>query len=156
MMTDETHAVLILNGTTGTLTRKPGRQPKEVSPATRRALAMENDARELSLLLQTRRNRFPTPPLSMKLIALATGQHYRVSLSTIKGTNKYKRPLEARRMSYFLCRKLTANSYPQIGQFFGKDHTCPLRSYNLINARLANGDNELADAIAQIEWVIGQ
>jgi chromosomal replication initiation ATPase DnaA len=155
MMTDETHAVLILNGTTGTLTRKPGRQPKEVSPVTRRALALENDARDLSRLLLTRRIRFPTPPLSMKLIALAVGQHYGVPLSTIKNGGKYKRPLEARRVAYYLCRKLTANSYPQIGQFFGKDHTCPLRSWERINARLARGENELADAIAQIERAIG-
>ena len=156
MMREETHAVFIVRGGIGILTRAPGRQPKEMSPATKRDLNLERDARELERLLAIRRNRFPTPPVSLKLVALATGQHFGVSLDAIKGTTKYQTPLVARRVTYYLCRRLTSASYPQIGQYFGKDHTCPLRAVERIERRLAAGENKLADSINLICEVIGE
>jgi len=125
---EETHAVMIVKNGRGTLTRRPGRAPKEIPIQTKRQDHLARDARELAELLLVRRNRFPAPPTSMKLIALATGQYFGVSFEQIKGTSKYRKPLIARRVTYYLCRSLTNNSFPQIGQFFGKHHTCPFRA----------------------------
>lgn len=156
MIREETHAVLIVKNGRGVLTRQPGRAPKELPIQTKRKEHLAQDARDLGELLLIRRNRFPTPPVSMKLIALATGQHFGVSLDAIRGATRNRKPLLARTVSYYLCRTLTKNSYPQIGQFFGKDHTCPLRAFERIGALVARGDNELVSAIRAIKEVIGE
>lgn len=156
MIREETHAILIVKNGRGYLTRQPGRAPKELPIQTRRKENLDRDARDLADLLAIRRNRFPTPPISMKMIALATGQHFGVSFDAIRGVTKNRKPLLARLVSYYLCRTITKNSYPQIGQFFGKDHTCPLRAFERIGARVARGDNELISSLQAIKEVIGE
>ncbi len=38
----------------------------------------------------------------------------------------------------YLCRKLTDNSFPTIGEHFGRDHSTVIHAYNLIARRVSN------------------
>ena len=38
----------------------------------------------------------------------------------------------------YLCRKLTDNSFPVIGEHFGRDHSTVIHAYNLIARRVGN------------------
>jgi chromosomal replication initiation ATPase DnaA len=42
-----------------------------------------------------------------------------------------------RAVAQFLCRKLTKNSFPDIGEFFDRDHSSVIHSYQLIERRIA-------------------
>jgi chromosomal replication initiation ATPase DnaA len=42
----------------------------------------------------------------------------------------------SRAVAQFLCRKLTKNSFPDIGEFFDRDHSSVIHSYQLIERRM--------------------
>jgi len=56
----------------------------------------------------------------------------------------------------YLCRELTEQSFPEIGEYFGgKDHTTVLHAYNKIKADI-QVNNELKEKINRIIQVIQQ
>jgi chromosomal replication initiator protein len=55
-----------------------------------------------------------------------------------------------RQVAMYLCRKLTDNSFPVIGEHFGRDHSTVIHAYNLIARRVGN-DSAFRMSIEKIE-----
>ena len=61
---------------------------------------------------------------------------------------------DARAVAYYLCRKLTPCSWPELGRAFGgRDHTCGITACRRIEQRL-DVDSELSEKIAALEAAI--
>lgn len=77
--------------------------------------------------------------------------YYNVSSKEIKGSSRSARIAEARQVSIYLCRELTKQSFPAIGDFFEKKHTTILYSYDKIKAELSTNHSlaHTVEAIAQ-------
>ena len=63
-------------------------------------------------------------------------EYYNISPKEIKGTGRSARVSEARQVSIYLCRELTKQSLPVIGEFFEKKHTTILYAYDKIKEEL--------------------
>ena len=50
----------------------------------------------------------------------------------------------------YLCRKITSNSFPSIGEHFGRDHSTVIHAFNLIERRV-NNDSAFRFSIEKIE-----
>jgi len=61
---------------------------------------------------------------------------YNISSREIKGTGRSAKVSEARQVSIYLCRELTKQSLPTIGEYFEKKHTTILYSYDKIKEEL--------------------
>lgn len=61
---------------------------------------------------------------------------YNISAKEIKGTGRSAKVSEARQVSIYLCRELTKQSLPTIGDYFEKKHTTILYSYDKIKEEL--------------------
>lgn len=66
----------------------------------------------------------------------AVASYYNISVKDIKGTGRSAKIAEARQVSIYLCRELTKESFPAIGDFFDKKHTTILYSYEKIKEEL--------------------
>ena len=61
---------------------------------------------------------------------------YNISPNEIKGSGRSAKVSEARQVSIYLCRELTKQSFPAIGEYFEKKHTTILYSYDKIKEEL--------------------
>ena len=61
---------------------------------------------------------------------------YNIATSEIKGTGRSAKVSEARQVAIYLCRELTKQSLPTIGEYFEKKHTTILYSYDKIKEEL--------------------
>ena len=61
---------------------------------------------------------------------------YRIGALVILSKNRTQRVAFCRQVAMYLCRKLTGNSFPVIGQHFGRDHSTVFHAYNLIARRM--------------------
>lgn len=75
--------------------------------------------------------------------------YYNVSPKDIKGTSRSAKIAEARQVAIYLCRELTHNSFPVIGEFFDKKHTTILYSYDKVKEEKET-NNSLAYSISAI------
>lgn len=73
----------------------------------------------LSDLVGQQENRLLTPDVIVDAVAKAYGQ----SVEDIKGSSRTKDLTMARHVGMYLVRLLTELSYPEIGRYFGRDHT---------------------------------
>jgi len=148
----ETHAVLEKRGGVAVLAMREGSAP---TLEDKRERILRREAKELDRLLRVRALISPPPAMTMTVIALAVGQHFRITGAEIKSKNRFTGPRFARLVAYFLSRELTTASFPTIGRFFGKDHTCALKGNRRLADRLAAGDNQLASDLGAIKERIG-
>lgn len=80
-------------------------------------------------------------------------EYYNIAPKEIKGSGRSARVSEARQVSIYLCRELTKQSLPTIGEFFEKKHTTILYSYDKIKEELVlnrNLSRTVEDIINQI------
>lgn len=128
----------------------PVPEPKVTQNETTRKEHLANDARELSMMRIVRRNRFPTPPLSMKHIFLEVGAHFDVTFAQMRSHTRKSNDVRARHVAFYLCRELTDNSFPTIAIFAHRDHSSVIYGHERVPELIAAGDNILADALATI------
>ena len=77
----------------------------------------------------------------------AVAAYYRVSPSDLLGKRRTSNIAAARHIAMFLCRTLTARSYPEIGALFGgRDHSTVIHACKLIEEKLIN-DNAVSQDI---------
>lgn len=80
-------------------------------------------------------------------------EYYNIAPKEIKGSGRSARVSEARQVSIYLCRELTKQSLPAIGEFFEKKHTTILYSYDKVKEELVlnrNLSRTVEDIINQI------
>lgn len=75
--------------------------------------------------------------------------YYNISPRDIKGTGRSAKTSEARQVSIYLCRELTRQSFPVIGEYFEKKHTTILYSYDKVKEDLRT-NRALANTIDAI------
>ena len=78
-------------------------------------------------------------------------KHFNIKVSDIESAKRTKNLAFPRQIAMYLCRELTNESFPKIGEFFGKrDHTTVLHAYQKITAEIKTNES-LKDIIDIIQ-----
>ncbi|CAN5570328.1 chromosomal replication initiator protein DnaA [soil metagenome] len=73
--------------------------------------------------------------LTIEHIARTVASHYKMSFEDIKSKSNSRAIAVPRQVAMYLCKRLTANSYPEIGRAFGgKHHTTVMHSVSKMEA----------------------
>jgi len=89
--------------------------------------------------------------LTVEAIQRQVSSYFDVKLHDLKGPKRHRSVAQPRMIAMFLCRKLTAMSYPEIGsRFGGKDHSTVISAVKKIE-RLCVEDTALRSVINTIE-----
>ncbi len=79
------------------------------------------------------------PFLSSDEIIKAVCRHYKVKPTDMKSPKRAKNIALARQVAMYLCREMTSESFPEIGNHFGgKDHSTVIHAVNKIETLLAS------------------
>jgi hypothetical protein len=90
-------------------------------------------------------------PLTIALIQEVICDHFKVRLSDLVSSRRTADIVLPRQIGYYLSKKLTPRSYPEIGRRFGgRDHTSILWGAKQIAARMER-DSELAAQVKILE-----
>lgn len=81
--------------------------------------------------------------------------YYNVSPKDIKGSGRSAKIAEARQIAIYLCRELTKQSLPAIGNFFDKKHTTILYSYDKVKNEL-NTNYSLSHSVETIQKLLNK
>ncbi len=92
--------------------------------------------------------------LEMQDILETVSGHYGVSLELLKSQGRAREIVAPRQVAMYLIRDLTEHSLPEIGQFFGRDHSTILYAIQKVG-ELADQDMELARNIREIKAKLG-
>jgi chromosomal replication initiation ATPase DnaA len=84
-------------------------------------------------------------------IKKAVAEYFEVSRVDLESPRRTQPLTRARQIAMYLCRQMTARSYPEIGRFFGgRDHTTALHANDKITG-LVRSDWTVAYDVAQLE-----
>jgi chromosomal replication initiator protein len=75
---------------------------------------------------------------------------FHIRLAELKSKKRTQRVAFCRQVAMYLCRKITSNSFPSIGEHFGRDHSTVIHAFNLIERRV-NNDSAFRFSIEKIE-----
>src|SRR5574344_375651 len=75
--------------------------------------------------------------------------YYNISTKDLKGSGRVAKIAEARQLAIYLCRDLTKQSFPIIGEYFAKKHTTVLYSYEKIKEEIQT-NHALAQKVTSI------
>ncbi len=75
---------------------------------------------------------------------------FHIRLADLKSKKRTQRIAFCRQVAMYLCRKITGNSFPNIGEHFGRDHSTVIHAFNLIERRVTN-DSAFRFSIDKIE-----
>jgi chromosomal replication initiator protein len=77
--------------------------------------------------------------ISPEEIIKAVSRHFKIRPTDIKSPKRAKNIAIARQVAMYLCREMTAESFPEIGnRFGGKDHSTVIHAVNKIESLLVN------------------
>ncbi len=80
--------------------------------------------------------------ITMEKIAKVVAAHYKLTVEELKSKNNSRQIAFPRQVAMYLCKKLTKNSFPEIGRAFGgKHHTTVIHSYEKIDALVKEDKN---------------
>ena len=92
--------------------------------------------------------------VSYEKIQKCVADFYNIKVVDLKSKKKLKMLSHPRQIAMYLCRKLTKNSLPDIGKFFGgKDHTTVLHAVRKIE-KMAETDPVFKKDVDSIERII--
>ena len=120
----------------------------ELLEANARILAAEQEAARV-LALPPPEPRQSEPGLDEIRAVVCT--HLKVSRTEFQSNRHDRRIVDARAIAFWVARKHTSMSFPQIGRGYGRDHTTIIASIRRVEAHLA----EYADDIAAVEAALG-
>jgi chromosomal replication initiator protein len=75
---------------------------------------------------------------------------FHIRLADLKSKKRTQRVAFCRQVAMYLCRKITSNSFPSIGEHFGRDHSTVIHAFNSIERRV-NNDSAFRFSIEKIE-----
>ncbi len=88
--------------------------------------------------------------LTMERIGRTVASHYKLTVDELKSKNNSRAISTPRQVAMYLCKRLTKNSYPEIGrEFGGKHHTTVMHSYDKID-RLTKEDRNFHNTISEL------
>jgi chromosomal replication initiator protein len=71
-------------------------------------------------------------------IQQVVADYFHIGLAELKSKKRTQHVAFCRQVAMYLCRKLTSNSFPSIGEHFGRDHSTVIHAVNLIERRVNN------------------
>jgi chromosomal replication initiator protein len=86
----------------------------------------------------------------IETIQRAVSDWFHIGLAELKSKKRTQHLTFCRQVAMYLCRKLTSNSFPRIGEHFGCDHSTVIHAVNLIECRV-NHNSAFRCWIDQIE-----
>ncbi|MEP6848809.1 MAG: chromosomal replication initiator protein DnaA [Acidobacteriota bacterium] len=88
--------------------------------------------------------------LSIERITRMVASHYKMTIEEIKSKNNARAVAVPRQVAMYLCKRLTACSYPEIGrEFGGKHHTTVMHSFDKID-RLTREDRNFHKTVSEL------
>jgi hypothetical protein len=88
---------------------------------------------------------------SVKDIKICVARHFNLSPRDLESPRRFAKIVRPRQIAFYLARKLTTRSFPDIGRRFGgKDHTTIIHSCKLIESRMGT-DPKLAETVRCLE-----
>ncbi|ADV65665.1 Chromosomal replication initiator protein dnaA [Deinococcus maricopensis DSM 21211] len=90
--------------------------------------------------------------VEMKDVLRVVGERFGVSTDILKGAGRARDVVVPRQVAMYLIRELTSHSLPEIGQFFGRDHSTVLHSIQKVTEAVGKDADLTAhiDALRQI------
>lgn len=99
--------------------------------------------------------KLPRPRLTVARILAEVSCYFMVSVIDIKSHRRTANVMRPRQCAYYLARKLTLLSMPDIGRRIGdRDHTSVISGVKRVDKLIANGDTALADALRHLTNVL--
>ncbi len=86
----------------------------------------------------------------VEMIQKTVSDFFHIRLIDLKSKKRTQHIAFCRQVAMYLCRKLTASSFPVIGEAFGRDHSTVIHAHNLIQRRVTN-DSAFRLSIEKIE-----
>jgi chromosomal replication initiator protein len=86
----------------------------------------------------------------IEAIQRTVSDFFHIRLVDLKSKKRTQHIAFCRQVAMYLCRKMTDNSFPTIGEHFGRDHSTVIHAYNLIQRRISN-DSAFRFSIEKIE-----
>ena len=88
--------------------------------------------------------------LTMDRIARTVASHYKMTVEELKSKNNSRAIAVPRQVAMYLCKRLTACSYPEVGrEFGGKHHTTVMHSFEKID-RLTREDRNFHKVVSEL------
>jgi chromosomal replication initiator protein len=80
---------------------------------------------------------YETKP-DIEAIQRVVSDSFHIPLMDLKSKKRTQRVAFCRQVAMYLCRRITSNSFPSIGEHFGRDHSTVIHAFNLIERRVNN------------------
>jgi len=94
--------------------------------------------------------------ISIELIQKIVAEYYKLKLDDFKTKKRTRSVAFPRQVCMYLCRELTDNSLPKIGdEFGGRDHTTVMHAHEKISCELKD-DNILQSTVKELKNLIMQ
>jgi chromosomal replication initiator protein len=74
----------------------------------------------------------------IEAIQRVVSDSFHIHLADLKSKKRTQHVAFCRQVAMYLCRKITSNSFPSIGEHFGRDHSTVIHAVNLIERRVNN------------------
>jgi chromosomal replication initiator protein len=86
----------------------------------------------------------------IEVIQKIVADSFHIRLTDLKSKKRTQHIAFCRQVAMYLCRKMTDNSFPSIGEHFARDHSTVIHAYNLIARRIAS-DSAFRFSIEKVE-----
>nr|WP_261664904.1 chromosomal replication initiator protein DnaA [Deinococcus sp. Marseille-Q6407] len=87
--------------------------------------------------------------VEMPEVVRAAAQLFDVSTEQIRGSGRARDIVVPRQISMYLIREMTAHSLPEIGQYFGRDHSTVMHAVNKVSENIKK-DEEMALQVSRL------
>ena len=109
-------------------------------------LDLPNVSRAIKDMYMESGHNLPTPALIISEVS----RYYSIEENLLRGRLKSNNIVMPRQIAMYLIREMTHQSYKNIGQEFGRDHTTVLSSMQKVEALIAKNDKETIDNLRDI------
>ncbi len=96
-----------------------------------------------------------TIQISVAMIMATTAEYFDTTVEELRGPGKTRALAQSRQIAMYLCRELTDQSLPKIGQAFGRDHTTVMYAQKKILTEMASR-HEVFDHVKELTARIRQ
>ena len=103
-----------------------------------------------SILHSVFEEEFSSQQITLDEIQKKVAEYFNLRINDLLSNKRPKSIAEPRMVAMYLARKLTDNSFPQIGSAFGRNHATIMNAWNKI-PELCSKDEELRRAVAVLE-----
>lgn len=93
--------------------------------------------------------------VEMPEVVRAAAEVFEVTTEQIKGTGRARDIVVPRQIAMYLIREMTSHSLPEIGQYFGRDHSTVMHAINKVGENIKK-DEEMAAQVSRLrEYLMG-